>query len=55
MSYLFFDTQRILHFSQHPDATVSAAALVHGFTVITSNTDDITRLGVPTLTITMKP
>ncbi|WP_308388307.1 type II toxin-antitoxin system VapC family toxin [Acidithiobacillus sp. AMEEHan] len=38
-----------------PDAIIAATALVHGLTVITQNTDDFTRLGVPTLTITMKP
>jgi predicted nucleic acid-binding protein len=38
-----------------PDAIIAATALVHGLTVITQNTDDFTRLGVPTLTVTMKP
>ena len=38
-----------------PDAIIAATALVHGLTVITQNTDDFNRLGIPTLTVTMKP
>ena len=38
-----------------PDAIIAATALVHGLTVITRNTEDFMRLGVPTLTVTMKP
>ena len=38
-----------------PDAIIAATALVHGLTVITQNTEDFMRLGVPTLTVTMKP
>ncbi len=38
-----------------PDAIIAATALVHGLTVITQNADDFDRLGVPTLSVTMKP
>lgn len=54
MSYLF-DTNVIIYNTKTPDAIIAATALVHGLTVITHNTDDFTRLGVPTLTVTMKP
>ena len=38
-----------------PDAIIAATALVHGLTVITQNTADFQRLGVPTHPVTMKP
>lgn len=37
-----------------PDAIIAATALVNGLTVVTHNTDDFTRLGVPTRGVTMK-
>jgi predicted nucleic acid-binding protein len=37
-----------------PDAIIAATALVNGLTVVTHNTDDFTRLGVETRTVTMK-
>ena len=37
-----------------PDAIIAATALFNGLTVVTHNTDDFTRLGVPTRGVTMK-
>jgi hypothetical protein len=54
MSYLF-DTNVIIYNTKTPEAIIAATALVHGLAVITQNTDDFTRLGIPTPTVTMKP
>jgi len=37
-----------------PDAVIAATALVSGLTVATNNTSDFNRLGVRTLTVTIK-
>ena len=37
-----------------PDAIIAATALVNDLTVVTHNTDDFARLGLETLTVTMK-
>jgi hypothetical protein len=38
-----------------PDAIIAATALVNDLTVVTHNTSDFARLGLETLTVTMKP
>jgi len=38
-----------------PDAIIAATALVNGLAVVTHNTDDFSRLGVKTRSVTMKP
>lgn len=37
-----------------PDAIIAATALLNGLTVVTNNTSDFSRLGVPTLSIGIK-
>lgn len=50
MIYLF-DTNIVI---KTPDAIIAATALVNDLTVVTHNTDDFARLGLETLTVTMK-
>lgn len=38
-----------------PDAIIAATALVNSLAVVTHNTHDFSRLGVKTLSVTMKP
>ena len=38
-----------------PDAIIAATALAKGLTVVTHNTDDFSRLGVKTRSVSMKP
>ena len=38
-----------------PDAIIAATTLLNRLTVVTHNSDDFSRLGAKTLTVTMKP
>ncbi len=40
--------------SKTPDAIIAATALVNGFTIVTNNTSDFSRLGVKTTAVNIK-